>query len=193
MSSLPGGFPPPPGFPPFGGVAVHQARLGPRLLLVAVIMGLSTLVTAAIVWFAVVGTGQTMDLGAPGRGTRSVERGAQAEVVDDEVDLPATWPAALAPPSDAEVVTAVTSSAGTPDEQVVLVVEVADEAPAVASALRGQLTAAGLTPTSDALGADGTGSIAATGAGWDATVSVTPIPARPGTTTVSWVLRPGPR
>lgn len=187
------GFPPSGGGvpPPFGGVVVHRARLLPRLVLVAVIMFVSTAVTGAIVWFAVIDTVDDGQLGSRGGATRGTERGA--EEVAGGVDLPVGWPEALAPPDGARIVTSVASDGGTPDEQLVLVVEATGGGVAVADALRTQLATAGLTVTSDALTAEGVGSLGASGAGWEASVALSPIPARPEVTTVSWVLRRGPR
>lgn len=189
----PSGFPPPSGVPPFGGgIVVHRARLLPRLLLVAVIMGISFLVTGAIVWFTVLGTADDVRLGRGDGTTRATERGAEAEVggSGSGVSVPQGWPEALAPPAGATVVSAVATSAGTPDEQLVLVYELEQAGPDAAATVRGQLAVAELTVDHDAVGADGTGSLVATGAGREANVSLSPIPARPGTTTVSWVLRP---
>jgi hypothetical protein len=184
-----GGFGPPGGVPPFGGVVVHRARLLPRLILVLALLAVSTAVTGAIVWFSVLGTADDVELGRRGA-TRSTEVGAGA---DDGVDLPPGWPEALAPGAGTEVITSVASGGGTPDEQLVLVVEATGGGAAVVDALRAQLAAAGLTVTSESLTAGSVGSISATGAGWEVSVAVSPNPARPEVTTVSWVLRRGPR
>ena len=170
---------------------VHRARLLPRLALVAVIMAVSTVVTGAIVWFAVLGATDDVQQGRGGGATRSsTERGAE---VADGVDLPPGWPEARAPAEGTEIITSVASGGGTPDEQLVLVVEAPGGGAAVVDALRAQLAAAGLTVTSESLTAGSVGSISATGAGWEASVAVSPNPARPGVTTVSWVVRRGPR
>jgi len=186
------GLPPNPGGLGFGGpVVVHRARLLPRLALVAVIMLISTAITGAIVWFAVF-SGDDVELGGRrGTGTTASESGG----VDSPggVGLPEAWPETLRPPEGATVVSAVVSSGGTPDEQMVLVYELAQDGPAVAEALRTQLAAAGLTVTSDALGPEGSGSLVAAGAGREANVAVGPTAGRPGVVTVSWVLRVGPR
>lgn len=186
----PSGFGPPGGVPPFGGgVVVHRARLLPRLLLVFAFMAVSTAVTGAIVWFSVLDAADDVELGSRGA-TRSTEAGAG--IVDD-VDLPPGWPDALAPAEGTEVITSVASGGGTPDEQLVLVVEVPGGGAGVVVALRAQLAAAGLTVTSESLTAESVGSLSAAGAGWEASVAVSPNPARPEVTTVSWVLRRGPR
>ena len=184
----PSGFGPPGGVPPFGGVVVHRARLLPRLLLVLAFMAVTTAVTGAIVWFSVLGTADDVRLGSRGGATRSTEPAADAGV-----DVPPGWPDALAPAEGTEVVTSVASGGGTPDEQLVLVVEVPGGGAGVVDALRAQLAAAGLTVTSESLTAESVGSISAAGAGWQASVAVAPNPARPEVTTVSWVLRRGPR
>jgi hypothetical protein len=180
------GFPPPGGVPPFGGVVVHRARLVPRLILVAAIMGISFLVTGAIVWFSILGTADDVRAGV-----RDGYRYTPPTTA--EVSAPEGWPEALIPPAGSHVVSAVTTSPGTPDEQLIMVVEVDGEGPAVADALRAQLTAAGLTIDGDAITPAGIGSFSASGAGYEASVAVSPIPGRPGITTVSWVLRPGLR
>ncbi len=187
-----GSSPPPFGGPPspFGGVVVHRARLLPRLLLVGVFTLLPLVVTVAIVWFSFDGAGRR---DGP---TRVTERGADAEIVGGgggEVALPTGWPEALTPPEGARVVSSVASGGGTPEESLVMVVEVRGEGPAVARALEEQLAAAGLAVTTDAVGPDGTGALTAAGAGWEASVTLAPTPARPAAITVSWVLRAGPR
>jgi hypothetical protein len=181
-------FPPPPG--PFGpgGIVVHRARLMPRLVLVGVIMLVSFGVTGAIVWFTVLGAAD--DVRDARDGTRFTVPSARGT---DPVSVPQGWPEALAPPEGATVVSSVATSAGTPDEQLLLVYEVTQDGPAAADALRAQLAAAGLTITSDAIGPEGTGSLTAAGAGREASVAVAPAAARPGVTTLSWVLRPGLR
>lgn len=187
-----GGFPPPHGFgsptgiPPIGGVVVHGTRLVSRLVTVAVFMGISFLVTGLVVWFAVFQAADGVDLGE-GR-TRTVERGAQAVVVDPEVSLPEGWPTTLSPPEGAVVTRSSSSGFDTPDEQLVLVYEVSGPGPATVDGVRMQLAAAGLTVTTEAVDDAGTGALTASGAGWDASITVGPVTARPGVTTVSWVL-----
>lgn len=185
------GFPPPNPFGPTagagGGIVVHRARLLPRLALVAVLMAVSFGVTGAVIWFAFVGA------------TDDVRRsdGEQAAGVDaadpGAVAVPAGWPDTLGPPEGATLVSSVTTGAGTADQQLILVYELTQDARAAGDVLRYQLAAAGFTLGTDAVAADGTGSLIATGGGREATVSVVPDATRPGVTTISWVLRAGPR
>lgn len=166
---------------------VHRARLVPRLVLVAAIMGTSFLVTGLVVWFAVVGTADHARAGVRNGSTSFTAPASQP------ISVPQGWPDALTPLEGAEITSSVTSGSGTPDEQLVMVYGVGQEAPAVAEALRAQLTAAGMAISTDAIGADGTGSLAATGGGREGTGAVSPDPTAPGSTTVSWVVRVGPR
>jgi hypothetical protein len=192
------GAPPNPGGLGFGGpIVVHRARLLPRLALIAGLMLISTAVTGAIVWFSVF-SGDDVELGSR-RGTANTA--SESGGVDTPggfdspggVGVPETWPETLRPPEGATIVSAVVSSGGTPDEQMVLVYEVTQDGLATVDALRAQLVAAGLTISSDAIGPDGAGALVAAGAGREANVAVGPTPGRPDVITVSWVLRVGPR
>ncbi|HEX7135415.1 MAG TPA: hypothetical protein VF228_22760 [Iamia sp.] len=172
----------------YGVVVVHRARLLPRLVLVGGIMLVSFGITGAVVWFTVLGAAD--DVRDAQDATRFT---VPAPGATDPVSVPQGWPEALAPPEGATVISSVATNAGTPDEQLVLVYEVARDGPVAADALRAQLEAAGLTITSDAVGPEGSGSLTAAGAGREASVAVAPTAARPGVTTLSWVLRPGLR
>jgi hypothetical protein len=176
---------------------VHRARLLPRLALVAVFTLIPTVITGAIIWFSVF-SGDDVELGGR-RGTvatASESDGADPPGGADSpggVGVPESWPETLRPPEGATVVSAVVSSGGTPDEQMVLVYEVTQDGLATADALRAQLVAAGLAVTSDAIDPSGSGALVAAGAGREANVALGPTLGRPGVVTVSWVLRVGLR
>jgi hypothetical protein len=177
-----------------GGVVVHRARLLPRLLLVLGLVAIPVLIVGLATWFVALGTaedvGRAGRVGSPGVTTPELPGVTAAP---RQVGPPEGWPDALAPPDGATVVTSVAAGAGEPDEQLVMVVEVHGEGPAVGEALRAQLATAGLTITSDALGPGGVGALMAAGAGWEASIAVAPDPVRPGVVTISWVLRRGLR
>lgn len=187
----PSGAFPPPGAPPGGGFAPPPApgrrRGGAGLGLIGgyigfrLVMGLVSLLVSLGITIAVVFLG----LGGRDGGVRIDTPRFQAP---PPVTVPADWPETLAPPADAEIVSATVTGDGTS----VLRYEVRGEPAARAADIRAQLVGAGFTMVAEPTTTGDTTSMVATSDTQQAVVTLSTVGAPAGAVDVTWTLGPTP-